>query len=91
MEECVEPRAGMEREEFQDLSKEEFLRLLRQLPTDWVDIGPDFLVRFGFQLKLAGVDWREITDVAVIMTFFEEKKVIVRDVLRMRRNPELVL
>lgn len=48
--------------------KQNHKTLTEALPQNWTSVAnSDFQLRFGFAIKLAGVEWREPFDIALVM------------------------
>ena len=61
---------------------------IETLPETWLHSSNFNFLSFGFQLKLAGIDWRSEDDLAAVLAHFEENKIIFRDGYSFRVNPK---
>lgn len=64
--------------------------ILKLLPTSWMHVDNFELLPFCFQLKLFGIDWRSIDDLARIMTYIETIGLLERDGDLIRGNKDFV-
>lgn len=74
------------------LGNEEWLHknetaLKEVLPETWTHMGNVNMPQIGFRLKLLGVDFRTIDQLAEAMASMEQIKLLIREGYTVRRNP----
>lgn len=59
-------------------------------PETWTHVGNLNGLQLGFQMKLLGIDWRSEEQFGKVMVYLEKVKIILRDGLTIRRNPDSI-
>lgn len=62
-------------------------QIREMLPETWTHVSNIDQVRFGFRMKVLGIDWKSYADLGAIFAALERKRIMIRDGVIVRYNP----